>query len=70
MDWLATFHTKIDCYRRRISLVATDGKREVFEGKRGDEAIVPLIRTVDQVSGQLCSMTIAITEEEEASEGL
>ncbi|GAB2283961.1 hypothetical protein Dimus_018442, partial [Dionaea muscipula] len=55
---------------RRVSLIATDGKGEVFEGKRGDEANVPLTKTVDQVSVRLCSLTIASAEEEEASKEL
>ncbi|GAB2281738.1 hypothetical protein Dimus_016307, partial [Dionaea muscipula] len=64
------FRTNIDCYKRRASLVATDGKREVFEGKRGDEAVVPLVRTVDQVRGQLCSLIIANVEKEDAGKEL
>ncbi|GAB2275824.1 hypothetical protein Dimus_010573, partial [Dionaea muscipula] len=47
-----------------------DGNREVFEGKRGDEAVVPLTRTVVQVSSQLCALTIASAEEEGASDEL
>ncbi|GAB2276387.1 hypothetical protein Dimus_011115, partial [Dionaea muscipula] len=47
-----------------------NGKGEVFEGKRGDEVIVPLTRTVDEVSGQLCSLTLASAEEEDTSNEL
>ena len=34
MDWLSTFHTTIDCYRRRIKFQTAEGSYACFVGDR------------------------------------